>query len=390
MLAAVIFLGASAFVIWTLAGYPVTLMLLGRFRRNTAGAVGKAANFSSQLPSVSVLLPVANGERWVAAKLESILAMDYPRHLIEILVASDGSVDATDSIVTEIAASCPAVRFFPLSKGGKARALNALMPHARHDVLFFTDVRQKMHPDCLSFLVSRFTDPKVGGVCGELVILDGDTQEEQSVGLYWKLEKWIRRQLSHMGTLLVVTGCLYAVRRKLASPLPDDALGDDIFMPQSILRKGYSVVFEDRARAYDYPTAMDIEFRRKIRTLAALWQYIGHHGLGPYPLHFFSYKVSRLLLPWALLLVAVSTPFLPYPFSVAAGAAQAFFYLMALVDPAIPDRFPLKRLSSPARAFCMLMAAALFSASVFFRPPESLWKTTTVRVPGTPNSPSSR
>lgn len=388
MLAVLIFLIASAFVVWTLIGYPVSLILLARGR--AAGDPRDDTQVSPGTMSVSVLLPVANGENWVIPKLQSILAMDYPPHLVEILVASDGSTDGTDRIVSDFAASHPGVRFYPLPKGGKAKALNALAGHARGEILFFTDVRQKLHRDCLKFLVSRFADPGVGGVCGELVILDGDTEEEQSVGLYWKMEKWIRRQLSRMGTLLVVTGCLYAVRQRLADPLPEDALGDDIFMPQSILRKGFRVVFEDRARAYDYPTAMNVEFRRKVRTLAALYQYLGRHGLGPRPLHFFSYKVSRLLLPWALIVIAGTTPFLPDPFAVLAGGAQAVFYLMALLDPYIPGWFPLKRLSSPARAFGMLMAAALFAVSILFRSPESLWKPTAVRVPGAAENPSLR
>ncbi len=383
MLAVTGFVVAALLICWTLLGYPLFLMLLGR-RRPEAVRLPVAAG---QEPSVSVLLPVANGEKWVGDKIESILAMDYPRHRLEILVASDGSVDRTEQIVTNYASKFPNIRFFPLPKGGKSRALNSLMPHATGDILFFTDVRQKLSRECLSMLVSNFSDPGTGGVCGELVILDGDTQEEQSVGLYWKLEKWIRRQLSRMGTLLVVTGCLYAVRRELAEPLPENALGDDIFMPQSILRKGYKVVFEERAKAFDYPTAMDVEFQRKVRTLAALYQYLGRHGLGPYPWHFFSYKVSRLLLPWELLVVAATTPFLPAPLALTAGAAQAAFYLAAAADPRIPDGSALKRVSSPARAFCMLMAASLFSVSILFRPAESLWKPTTVRQPRSSGSP---
>lgn len=387
MLPFVLFLGASVLVFWSLAGYPLFLVFLGRFRRNTSVRALQPSS-EADLPFVSVLLPVSNGDQWVAAKLDSILSLKYPRHRMEILVASDGSTDNTEAIVSDMACTYGGIRLFRLPRGGKASALNVLMQHASGDIIFFTDVRQKLDPRCLSLLVSRFSDPQVGGVCGELTILDGETEEELSVGLYWKIEKWIRRQLSRNGTLLVVTGCLYAVRRSLAVPLPTDALGDDIFMPQAILRRGYLVVFEDGSRAYDYPTTADVEFRRKVRTLAALYQYIGRHGLGPYPFHFFSYKVTRLLLPWALLAAALSTPFLPSGLILPASSIQAFVYLAALADPLIPERFPLKRISSPARVFCMLMAAAMFSVSILFRPADSLWKPTTVRVPGSSGSHS--
>jgi len=181
-----------------------------------------------------------------------------------------------------------------------------------------------------------------------------------------------------------VTGCLYAVRRELIEPLPSDALGDDIYTPQAILRKGYRVLFEPGARAYDYPTTLDVEFRRKVRTLAGLYQYVLRHGLGPHPFHFFSYKVSRLLLPYALLLVALATPFLRYPWSVLAFGAQVVFYSLAAVDSWIPEGSLLKRVSSPAKTFCTLMWAAVMAASVLFVPAASLWKTTHVRQPKSP------
>jgi cellulose synthase/poly-beta-1,6-N-acetylglucosamine synthase-like glycosyltransferase len=294
-------------------------------------------------------------------------------------VLSDGSTDATDAIAMEYAGR--GVRLIRLPKGGKAAALNHGMEVAQGDVLFFTDVRQQLDPDCLRHIVTAFSDPKVGAVCGEMVILNGETHEEASVGLYWHLEKWMRRQLSATGSLLVVTGCLYAVRRHLAEPLPDDALGDDIYMPQAVLRKGSRVMFEPAARAYDYPTALDVEFRRKVRTLAALYQYLVHRGLGPRPFHFFSYKVSRLLLPYALLLIALGTPFLSAPWSYVVAGVQTFFYALALFDVFVPERTMIKRVSSAARTFCTLMWASVAAVSVLFVPPADLWKTTHVRQP---------
>jgi cellulose synthase/poly-beta-1,6-N-acetylglucosamine synthase-like glycosyltransferase len=366
------FLLGSGFILYTLVGYPILLWVCARLRPRTI-----LKRFEAR--SVTVLLPVHNGEQWLREKLLSILSLDYPRDRMQILVLSDGSTDDTDRIAQQFAPE--GIELLKLSKGGKARALNKGMARATGEILFFTDVRQRLAPDALKHLVSCFADEQVGGVCGELVILDGETQEEASVGLYWRIEKWIRRQLSAMGTLLVVTGCLYAIRRTLAEPIPETALGDDIFIPQSVLRKGYRVVFEDAARAYDYPTTHDIEVRRKIRTLAGLYQYVLRHGFGRHWFHFISYKVTRLILPYALICVAVSSLFLPRPWAQIAVAVQVFFYGLAAVDGWIPDRTVLKRISSPARTFCMLMAAAVRAVRVFFVPASELWGTTHVRSP---------
>lgn len=355
-----------------MAGYPALLWLLAR----------RKAPDAKQVPwsplSVTVLLPVHNGEQWIRAKLESLLAMNYPRDLLRILVLSDGSTDGTDAIVSGFSNSN--VSILSLPKGGKAKALNRGLESVDTDIVFFTDVRQRLEPGCLRHLSEAFADPAVGGVCGELVILDGETQEEASVGLYWRVEKWIRRQLSRMGTLLVVTGCLYAIRRKLAKPLPDDALGDDIFMPQAVLSQGYRVVFAEKAQAYDYPTTLDVEFSRKVRTLAGLYQFLLKRGLGSRPFHFFWYKVSRLLLPYALLVIAVSSLFLPLWLALPAVAAQMLFYGLAAMDAFLPEGSIFKRISAPARTFCVLMWASLMAARVLFVPAGTLWKTSQVRA----------
>ena len=98
--------------------------------------------------------------------------------------------------------------------------MNTALAKANGEILFFTDVRQQFHPDSLANLVACFADPQVGVVSGELVIRDGSGIEEASVGLYWKYEKWIRKQLSRLDSIMGATGCIYAMRRELASPCP--------------------------------------------------------------------------------------------------------------------------------------------------------------------------
>ena len=71
----------------------------------------------------------------------------------------------------------------------------------------------------------------VGAASGELVIRDGETLEELSVGLYWKYEKWLRKRESRIDSVMGATGCIYAMRRDLARPLPPGTLVDDMFLP---------------------------------------------------------------------------------------------------------------------------------------------------------------
>src|ERR1035441_2766197 len=380
-----LFLFCGGFCVYTLFGYPLLLGLVARWRTRPVRKAPWPA-------TVSVILPVHNGEPWVAAKLESILALNYPAELLEILVVSDGSTDATASIVGGFTGRAK-IYLLALPRGGKAAALNAALGRATGEILFFTDVRQQLHPDSLANLVACFADPEVGVASGELVIREGAGLEEASVGLYWKYEKWIRKQLSRLDSVLGATGCIYAMRRQLARPLPQGTLNDDMYLPLAAFFRGYRVVLDDAALAFDCPTMLASEFRRKVRTLAGVYQIVGSYPalLGPRNrmwIHFFSHKLARLLMPWAMIAAAIASFGLPAPWNVWAIGAQASAYSLALLDAWLPANFPLKRLTSPLRTFAVLMTASLCSLAILFVPARVLWKETRVSAePGKRQGP---
>jgi cellulose synthase/poly-beta-1,6-N-acetylglucosamine synthase-like glycosyltransferase len=370
-----VYLFSVAFCVYTLVGYP---LLLGFLAHRRTRPVRKAA----WPATVSVILPVYNGEPWVAAKLESILALNYPAGLLEILVVSDGSTDATASIVQGFTGRGK-IELLALPRGGKASALNAALERATGEILFFTDVRQQLDPDSLANLVACLGDPEVGVASGELVIRDGTGLEEASVGLYWKYEKWIRKQLSRLDSVPGATGCIYAMRRHLAPPLPQGTLNDDMYLPLAAFFRGYRVVFDDAALAFDSPTMLASEFRRKVRTLAGVYQIVGSYPalLGPRNrmwIHFFSHKLARLLMPWAIIAAAVASFGLPTPWDIWAIGAGASACVLALLDVWLPAGFPLKRLTSPLRTFAVLMTASLCALAILFVPPRVLWRETRV------------
>ena len=366
-----IFLLAAAFCLYTLFGYPLLLAWLARHPR----PVHK--KFTPR--RVSVILPVYNGERWIGPKLDSLLALDYPAGLVEILVISDGSTDATDRIAAQYAARS-AVRLLQVPRGGKALALNRALAEASGEILFFTDVRQQLSADSLRNLVACFADSAIGAASGELVIRQGKTSAETNVGLYWRYEKWIRTRLSRLDSVIGATGCIYAMRRDLATPLPADTLADDMYLPLAAFFRGYRVILETSAKAFDDPTGLETEFRRKVRTLAGVYQVARFYPglLGPRNrlwIHFISHKLARLLMPWALLAIAASSFALPDPWRICAWSVQALVYGLAALDVVVPEPWPLKRATSPARTFVVLMAASFCAVAVLFVPPQKLWKT---------------
>jgi cellulose synthase/poly-beta-1,6-N-acetylglucosamine synthase-like glycosyltransferase len=371
----ILFCGFFAVVVYTLAGYP---LLLGWIARRHYHPVRK----DTELRSVSFIIPVHNGEKFIENKLRSIQALNYPPELIEILVLSDASTDRTDEIASRFAPA--GVRVVRLPRGGKPAAINAGVPLSTGEILIFNDVRQTLHPDSLRNLVACFGDPTVAAVSAQLSIRAGETSAEHDTGLYWRYELWIRQQMTRIHSTWGTTGCYYGMRRSLFKPIPPDTLIDDAWLPLTAVFQGYRCILEPTAVMYDFPTALDSEFRRKVRTQAGLYQLIGllpglFSSRNPMRFHFLCGKYSRLIIPWCLIGMAIATFGLPELLRTIALAGQILFYLAAIVDPAVPAGFPLKKLTSPIRTFVTLMAAALFAIRIFFVPPRSLWKETTVR-----------
>ena len=369
-----VFLVSSALLLYAILGWP---LLLGLYSRLFARPVHRAY----QTKSVTIIIAVYNGERFLRAKLESVFALDYPRELMQVFVVSDGSTDATDSI----AQSFDGVRLIRIPKGGKCRALNAAIPQATGEILFLTDVRQELEANCLRELISCYADPKVGAVSGELVIRQGDSRGSRDVGLYWRVETWIRDQLSLIDSMFGATGPVYTIRRTLAVPIPEEILLDDMYLPLAAFFKGYRLVMARGAIAWDYPTSTQTEFVRKVRTLAGNFQLLSHYPrlLVPFAnrmwFHYVSYKLARMLMPWFLLVSVISSLWMPSPvcWIVPGGALLAAG--LAYLDATIPQTNPVKKLTSPLATFLTMMLAAVFALRVFFVDPQSLWIVTSAK-----------
>ncbi len=372
----ILFSASAAFLLYVLMGYPAALALWSSFSRRPI-----RKQFIAR--KISIIIPVRNGAKWIDAKLRSLLDSDYPAHLLQILVISDGSIDGTDELVSAHANSC--VTLVSLPAGGKAAAINRGLERASSDIIVLTDVRQPFASDALRLLVACFADASVGVVTGELVIREGNTREEFNTGLYWKYEKWIRKNLNRVDAMLGATGSICAVRREALGPIPPDILLDDVYIPLVAVSRGFRIYFEDHAKAYDLPTSLHSEFRRKVRTQAGVYQVMRYFPWLLWPgnrrfIHFVSHKFGRLLLPFALILMFATSFGLPEPWRIIALVAQSAFYFAALLDPMLGEGSPLKRATGVVRAFVVLVAAAFCALAVFILPAQQLWRETKVEA----------
>jgi len=336
-------------------GYPVLLSGWARLRT-------RPIRKGSRKPTVTVVIAAHNEARLIEARLANLLSSDYPQDRLNILLGLDGCTDATADRARAIGAAAVSVIEFE-ERRGKPSVLNALLPLATGEGVVFSDARQRYSAEAIGALVAPFADPLVGAVTGDLILTEGCGRPlERGLGLYWRCEKSIRRNESRVGSVVGVTGAIYAIRRELFEALPEDTILDDVLVPMRIARRGYRVVFEPLARAYDgAPSSLKGEFARKVRTISGNFQLFARETwlLGPRNpllLQTVSHKALRLLTP-ALLLLAFATNLLllDRPLFQFLLLAQFAFYLVASFGHA------LRNLRIPGLAVpyvvCMLASA---------------------------------
>ncbi len=349
---------AAALICYTYFGYPLLLWLLTRAKSEHIGESGYQ-------PMVSIVLVACNEAPRIRRKVKNCLAAHYPYDKLDLIVVSDGSTDSTVQIAQEVNPVRVTVIESP-TRRGKAAGLNDGVAASQAEIVVFMDARQVVEPEAIALLVAHFADESIGGVAGELVIVDDEQSGFASgVGAYWRYEKWIRRREARLDSVVGVSGALYALRRSYFRSLPAGIILDDVLIPMQAVLAGARVVFEPRAVALDTPSSDLLHERnRKTRTLAGNFQLAALRPELLNPLknrlwwQFLSHKMLRLLVPY-LLLIALGLSLLlaaSHWLYLLLTAAQLLFYLLAFSGSVLPQ----------TRTFMPVRLAFTFVAMNFF------------------------
>jgi cellulose synthase/poly-beta-1,6-N-acetylglucosamine synthase-like glycosyltransferase len=309
MIARIAFWLSAGLVVYTYVGFPLLLFVRSLVIRRPHGrAIPPDGGAAGPPPRVTMVVVAHNEAAIIGAKIENMRALDYPSGRLELIVASDGSDDGTNEIVT--AAAGPALRLLALPRSGKIPALNAAAAQARGDILVFSDANSMFARDALHRLVAPFADRSVGAVGGNQCYLPGGAQHVASASerLYWRYDRALKRMQSQAGHMTAATGAIHAVRRELFRPVPL-AVSDDFMTSTGAIAQGYRLVFEPDAIAYEtVAPSEEAEFTRKLRIiergLRGLWvrrELFNPLQHGFYSLQLFSHKLLRWSACWPLL-----------------------------------------------------------------------------------------
>jgi cellulose synthase/poly-beta-1,6-N-acetylglucosamine synthase-like glycosyltransferase len=369
-MSAVFFWIAFIFVLYTYIGYPLllffwTVLFPGRKKSVTHKNIFQ--------PPITVIIAVKNGESLISKRLDNLLSCRYPDDLLQILVVSDGSTDRTVSVVEQyinkmpLEEKCADISCIALKENrGKPHALNIALERVTGDIVVFADVRQVFDEHVFTSLIKNFSDESIGCVSGELHFRkSGDSEIAKEMGLYWRLEKQIRKMESRIASTVGATGAIYAARADLINSIPGESLLDDVIIPMDIVCGGYRCLFDSGAKAYD--TVSDNsshEWKRKVRTLAGNWQLINLRPAYFFPWsnpvwgQFVSHKFFRLLVPFLLVVLFVLSVFLKGSFYDAFLVLQIVLYGIAFLGWLEPA-FRTNRFVNLVFFFCLLNGAAL-------------------------------
>ncbi len=374
----IVFIASVAVILYAYALYPAIIVVWARlFPR-------RVEKRYRQVP-VSVVIAARNEESNISARIENLIAQEYPRALLEVIVVSDGSTDRTAELARQFGQH--GVNVVECSAAvGKAAALNIGVATATHGIVVFADARQRFSPNAIAELVSAFHDETVGAVSGELILLSGDDVGEvhEGVGLYWKYEKLIRRSESAVASVIGATGSIYAVRRRLFVPLEPHTLLDDFLVPMRIVLAGYRVIFIRAARAFDFSSqTAKREFARKVRTLAGNFQAVAmeprllNARANPVMFQFVSHKLMRLIVPYCCVAAWVTSALLPGPVYAAAFGLQTLFYGLGILNLTPLKNSPVATVFRVSWTFIVLNAAAVMGLWVFLtRQERMVWRKT--------------
>jgi glycosyltransferase involved in cell wall biosynthesis len=305
---AIVFWLSAGLVLYAHAGYPVLLGLLAWVRQRMPGSHRRPRPpRDDELPKVSVIIAAYAEQDVIAERVGNIRALDYPRRLIELIVACDGSVDETAARARAAGADV----VLELPRGGKIRAQDAAVGRAGGEIVAFSDANVTWEPDALRRLVAPFSDPRVGYVCGEVQLLDarGSNQE----GLYWRYELALRALESQVRSVTGGNGAIYATRRD-SYLVVDPIMGHDLSFPFNMVKRGWLAlaVREAQAREKMVPT-IEGEFARKRRMMSHTWPIVLRGGMlsprGYDPLYAFmivSHRILRYLTPFLHVIALVA------------------------------------------------------------------------------------
>ena len=269
-------------------------------------------------PTITVLCPAYNEEKYIEKKIQSFLNLDYPKDKIEMIVISDNSTDRTNEIVKKYSKQYSNVDLIiQKPRRGKQSAHNMVEPLIKSDYVLSTDANSIFYKDSINELVKTImSDVNIGLVSGELKLINKNGKESGE-GIYWKYESLLKRLESKFYSIIGANGSIFLIKRNLFKQI-NQASVDDFERNLIVLRKGNIGKYNPKAIVCEEVSEkVSGEIKRKVRIISREWFVMLRNIELLNPIKFpkiffmlFSHKLIRWLLPFFSLMILISNCFL--------------------------------------------------------------------------------
>jgi len=368
--------------VYAYAVYPGVLWLFARHR-----SAGLVEGDSSYQPSISIVVPAYNEQTQIGGAIEALLAQNYPRDKMQILILSDASSDATDRIVRSYADRGVELMRMP-KRSGKTAMENAACRLLRGDIVVNSDASIRLHPDATPKLIEQLSDPSIGVASGRDVSISlGAPQSNATEAGYVNYEMRLRALETRAGGIVGASGCCYAIRADLHRlPIPPD-LSRDFSAALTARAHGFRAVSVDDAIAFVPRTpTLRREYTRKVRTIArgmetllGVAHMMDPMRYGAFSWRLVSHKVCRWLVPLAGVPAVIGLVFLApaHAWALVALVAVAAGGLVAAMGALWPSSRPMPRLLSIVSfGFAANIAVIHAACRLFYAGDDKIWEPT--------------
>lgn len=334
-------------IVYHHVGYPMILKLLMYaksqpiVRTVTPSRYNRNRYSETESPSITIVVPAYNEEKYIQEKLNNLACLDYPTEQFKIIVACDGCTDSTAKIAKETATkldntgvNIQVIEF--KNNRGKCAVLNDILNQVHTDIVAFSDVSSLVSFDALSICAARFDDKNVGGINGNYRFLYPTNAGEEN---YWKYQRNIKLGEQSLGSILGAHGAFYAIRTHLFKPLPGNTINDDFIIPMRVIEQGYKVIYDERINAIEMESSTNNDnWKRRTRIgfgntqqISALRKLFSPSYTGV-AFAFFSGKGLRVAMPFIMIYSLLSSLYCSFvwPEIAILFIGQAAIYAVAL------------------------------------------------------------
>jgi len=302
----VTFLILLGLIVHTYLLYPLILVIASSAVKQEY----KETYMESALPSVTMVVSAFNEQEIIQQKLENCLSLDYPPAKMTFSIGSDGSTDGTNEILLSVAKNGQIRSHIFHERKGKASVINRLVEMSSSEIIVFSDANTLYDRNAIRLLVRHFEKSRVGVVSGRLIFTAEASQTAERQ--YWAIESHIRYLEGKLGLPLGANGAVYAIRRSLFVPFPENRpIADDFILPLKIYGMGHTFVYDREARAFEQANDLREEFRRRVRIGAQNFSGISEIAsfLNPFAggiaFALWSHKIIRWMVPFLMIAVFI-------------------------------------------------------------------------------------